>query len=65
MFMHKCDNCGSPEERLFEDTWTGKSLCLLCLGSIWDRITNSPATEGDNLKALLKELEEDEPNEIS
>lgn len=57
MIMHNCDNCGASEERVFVDSWTGKWLCLMCLGSIWSRITNSPATEGDNLEALLKEDE--------
>ena len=55
MFMHDCDACGCPEERVFEDSWSGKRLCLACLGSVWDRVTNSPATEGDNLEELLDE----------
>ena len=54
MIMHNCDNCGASEERVFVDSWTGKSLCLMCLGTIWDRITNSPATEGDNLDEFLE-----------
>jgi hypothetical protein len=58
MIMHNCDNCGCPEERVFRDSWTGKSLCLTCLGSVWDRITNSPASEGDNLDQLLTDEEE-------
>ena len=56
--MHDCDKCGSPEERVFEDSWTGKSLCLTCLGEIWGLITNSPATEGDNLDELLEGVNE-------
>jgi len=53
--MHHCDLCGMPEERVFQDTYTGISLCLHCLGPICDRITNSPASEGDNLRAILDE----------
>lgn len=50
-----CDWCQSTEERLFTDSWTGLELCLSCL-SIVDYITNSPASEGDNLEALLNEM---------
>lgn len=57
MYMYECGNCGMPEERVFQDSWTKKSLCLKCLGEVWDRVTNSPFTEGDNLEKLLAESE--------
>lgn len=54
--LRECDNCGAWEERCFEDSWTGKSLCLQCLAPIAMEITNSPGTEReDNLPALLAE----------
>lgn len=56
MVLRECDHCGMPEERLFTDTWTGKSLCLMCLGAVWDRVTNSPSSEGDNLNELLEDV---------
>lgn len=59
MIMHECDNCGVPEERVFQDSWTGKEFCLQCLGEVWDRVTNSPFTEGDNLEELMAESESD------
>lgn len=57
MFIEECDCCGIPEERVFKDSWTGKNLCLQCLGQVWDRVTNSPYTEGDNLEALLEDAD--------
>ena len=54
--MHKCDLCGGEEERMLQDTWTGKNICLDCVGQIWDKLTNSPASERDNLQRLAKDL---------
>jgi len=59
LFLRECDNCAMREERVFRDSWTGKELCLSCLGPIVDRITSSPASEGDNLLGLL-DPEDDE-----
>jgi len=52
---HECTKCGGGEERVFRDTWTGISLCLQCLAPIAGRITNSPASEGDNLRKLIQD----------
>lgn len=49
----ECGNCGNFEERTFRDSWTGMDLCLMCLAPIANQITNSPDSEGDNLKTLL------------
>lgn len=49
-----CENCCGCEERTFRDSYTGKELCLQCLSPIIDSITNSPASEGDNLEQLLE-----------
>jgi hypothetical protein len=43
-----------PWWRVFRDSWTGKELCLQCLAPIIEWVTNSPATEGDNLERLLE-----------
>lgn len=51
---HDCDGCETSEERVFVDTWTGKSLCLSCLDIVAKHVTNSPASEGDNLIEELK-----------
>lgn len=53
--LRECDNCGQPEERLFEDTWTGKELCIMCLAPIINSLTMSPNSDGDNIDELLKE----------
>lgn len=53
VLLTECENCGLSEERTFEDSWTGKSLCLECLIPIASLLTNSPQTEGDNLEELL------------
>lgn len=53
LFLEECDACGAIEERAFTDTWTGKQLCAACLGYVLDYVTNSPASEGDNLIQLL------------
>lgn len=50
----ECENCGGLEERTFRDSWTGMDLCLMCLAPIASQITNSPASEGDNLMTLLR-----------
>lgn len=55
LFMEECGACGALEERTFTDSWTGKELCAACLGEIIDEVTNSPASEGDNLVRLLIE----------
>jgi hypothetical protein len=57
MPWHNCDQCGASEERVFTDSWTGKELCAMCLSSIINQITMSPASEGDNLPELLKTLD--------
>lgn len=53
LFMDECDACGALEERVFTDSWTGKQLCASCLYEIIGDVTNSPASEGDNLVKLL------------
>lgn len=53
MMMYDCDNCGSCEERVFKDTYTGMSVCLHCLSEVASYVTNSPFTEGDNLQEEL------------
>lgn len=50
---HECSNCGHVEERIFTDSWSGKELCLECILSIGNDLTNSPASEGDNIEELL------------
>lgn len=54
MLLDTCDNCEAEEERVFTDTWTGKSLCLACLVPIVEDVTNAPSC-GDNLDQLLRE----------
>ena len=49
-----CEHCYGTEERTFRDSYTGKELCLQCLSPIIDNLTNSPASEGDNLDELLE-----------
>jgi len=49
-----CEKCYGSEERVFRDSYTGKELCLQCLAPIIEWVTNSPATEGDNLERLLE-----------
>lgn len=58
MFSRDCDYCGVPEERLFEDSYTGMNLCVSCLLPILPDLSLSPDTEGDNLKELLDGEEE-------
>jgi hypothetical protein len=53
VFLHECGWCKRDEERLFTDSWTGVELCLACLGRVSDYVTNSPASEGDNLPEEL------------
>ena len=55
IFYRDCDNCGASEERVFTDSWTGKELCIMCLAPVIDGVTMSPASDGDNLDAKLKE----------
>lgn len=57
IFLKECDNCLAIEERTFMDTWSGKELCLSCLGEIVNDLTNSPASEGDNLNKLLQYID--------
>lgn len=54
IFIKTCEWCGAKEERSFYDSWSGLELCLACLGEVVAFVTNSPATEGDNLKAELQ-----------
>jgi hypothetical protein len=60
---HHCTCCGANEERVFVDTWTAEELCLECIGQVWNETTNSPASEGDNLKKLLKPLRNTDDDE--
>lgn len=60
----ECTVCASIEERIFTDSWSGKDLCLACLGTIWQDLTNSPASEGDNLNELIKAHLDDEWEEV-
>lgn len=55
-----CDICGGLEERLFTDSWTGLGICLSCLYPVVGEIAMSPASEGDNLRDLLKEYDDDD-----
>lgn len=52
--MNECDNCKCPDERVFRDSFTGLSLCLMCLHPIIGKVTTCPGTEGDNLRELLE-----------
>ena len=61
LFLADCESCGASEERCFTDTWTGKTLCAVCLSAIIEKVTMSPASEGDNLEELLGLLEEVRP----
>lgn len=56
MMMRECDCCGVPEERVFRDSYTGMSLCLACVISVAPRVTNSPFTDGDNLRKELNQV---------
>lgn len=58
--FRECDICCGTEERVFEDSWTGKMICIECLSPVLDQVTNSPASEGDNLLQLLGEDGEEE-----
>ncbi len=55
LFYEECDACTATEERTFRDSWTGKELCISCLATIINNVTNSPCSEGDNLIDLLVE----------
>lgn len=57
--MKRCESCDSREERVFTDSWMGLDLCPTCLAGVINQVTMSPATEGDNLKALLDAADED------
>jgi hypothetical protein len=52
--LHDCQACGSCEERVFTDSYTGLEVCPDCLYKIVGELTLSPASEGDNLKKLLR-----------
>lgn len=54
LFYHECVACGSPEDRVFTDSWT--EFCLMCLSKIIEQITMSPEEEGDNLPELVAAL---------
>ena len=54
--LEECAACENKEERVFVDSWTGTRLCLECLGSFWERLSNSPESGGDNLKELIEEI---------
>lgn len=53
--LRQCEVCENVEERVFTDSWTGKEMCIFCLAPIAERITSSPASEGDNLKKLIRD----------
>ena len=57
LLSHECDNCGSLEERVFTDSWTGVELCLPCLVEVAGQVTISPGTGKDNLQKLLDETD--------
>ena len=59
MIMRDCDCCGVPEERLLKDSFTGMCLCLACVISVAPRVTNSPYTDGDNLRKELENMHGD------
>jgi hypothetical protein len=63
LFIRKCQACGSPEERVFTDSWTGTELCLMCLIEVANYVTMSPMSEGDNLKQVLRERTDYEDEE--
>lgn len=54
LFYKTCAHCDNDEERVFTDSWTGMDLCLSCLDTVARYVTNSPASEGDNLKYELR-----------
>lgn len=56
LLLKTCDHCEGTEERVFTDSWTGMDLCLTCLSDVAWQLTMSPASEGDNLTDLLKEV---------
>lgn len=56
----RCNVCDQPEERVFEDSYTGTEICLDCLSQMLNDITNSPVTDGDNLPELIREMNEEE-----
>jgi len=67
LIYHTCDNCGSPAEtRVFEDSWTGKSFCIMCLTeepttrevNPLRSVTMSPEEDGDNLADVFVGLKE-------
>jgi hypothetical protein len=53
--QEECECCGAVEERTFTDSWSGKILCIACIQAVANGLTNSPASEGDNLDGLLAE----------
>lgn len=57
VILKECDRCGTAEERVFTDSWTGKELCLECLTEMAPHIYLSPATEKDNLEKLIEEYQ--------
>lgn len=56
LFLKDCQICDASEERIFTDSWTGLEVCSMCLSRVLDRVTMSPASEGDNLEDLLAEM---------
>lgn len=65
LFLEECGACGMLEERVFTDSWTGQELCASCLYEVVGHVTNSPASEGDNLMQLLidNDLMEDDSDD--
>lgn len=57
--LYECAHCARLEERVWTDSFTGTDLCIQCLIDLpLSLLTNSPATEGDNLDPLLTDEEE-------
>ncbi len=54
ILLHDCENCGTTEERIVTDSWTGKELCFGCAIKVLPHVTQSPYHERDNLEAELK-----------
>jgi hypothetical protein len=52
-FASRCDSCGSLEDRVFRDSWSGMEVCGTCLSRVLPEVTLDPAGEGDNLRELL------------
>lgn len=54
IFRYDCAACGDSVQRIFTDSYTGTQLCLHCLQAVAPEITDSPATEPDSLKSIIR-----------